>query len=148
MMAIAARIPMMATTTRSSMRVNPRRPSRPIDSLHLLERESHDSTRMIVGAVRDFLAACGAQPYRIVAAVSGGADSTALLVALAELRAEGFEIAAAHVNHHLRGTESDDDEAFVRELCDRFSIELDVADGTLDPAAVKRAGIEAAARET
>src|SRR5438067_12184705 len=136
MMAIAARIPMMATTTRSSMRVNPRRPSRPIDSLHLLERESHDSTRMIVGVVRDFLAACGAQPYRIVAAVSGGAESTALIVALAELRAEGFQTAAAHVNHHLRRADADDDEAVLRELCDRFASELDVADGTLAPAAL------------
>jgi tRNA(Ile)-lysidine synthase len=102
---------------------------------------------MVISALRQFFATYGAQPCRLVAAVSGGADSTALLIALADLRADGFEVTAAHVNHHLRGAESDADEAFVRELCDRFSIELDVADGTLDPAAVKRAGIEAAARE-
>jgi tRNA(Ile)-lysidine synthase len=103
---------------------------------------------MILFALRQFFARYGTQPCHIVAAVSGGADSTALLVALKELRADGFEVTAAHVNHHLRGAESDADEAFVRDLCDRLSIELDVADGTLDPAAVKRAGIEAAARET
>jgi len=80
----------------------------------------------------------------IVVAVSGGFDSTALLVALHDL---AWPIVAAHVNHHLRGSESDADEAFVRELCDARGIALDVADGTLDPAAIRDRGIEAAARE-
>jgi tRNA(Ile)-lysidine synthase len=47
----------------------------------------------------------------------------------------------------LRGAESDDDEAYVRELCARYDIALRVADGTLDPDAVRHRGIEAAARE-
>lgn len=81
---------------------------------------------------------------RVTVAVSGGADSTALLVALAQ---EGFDVTAAHVNHHLRGSESDQDEAFVRELCQRFGIPLHVEDGMLDPGVVKARGIEAAARE-
>jgi tRNA(Ile)-lysidine synthase len=79
----------------------------------------------------------------MVAAVSGGADSTALLLVLRDQ----FDVVAAHVNHHLRGAESDDDEAFVRDLCARLQIELIVADGTLDREAIKRSGIEAAARE-
>src|SRR6185436_6740889 len=83
----------------------------------------------------------------IVAAVSGGADSTALLLALAELRDDGFEIHAAHVNNHLRGADSDADEAFVRDLCGRLGITLHVADGTLDAERVRERGIEAAARE-
>jgi len=81
----------------------------------------------------------------VVVAVSGGADSTALLVAFREMR--DFPITAAHINHHLRGAESDDDEAFVRDLCARLDVPLDVADGTLDPVDVKRSGIEAAARD-
>jgi tRNA(Ile)-lysidine synthase len=81
---------------------------------------------------------------RVVVAVSGGPDSTALLVALAELRAD---IVAAHVNHHLRGEESDGDERFVRELCARLNVHVRVADGTLHPDAIRRHGIEAAARE-
>jgi len=81
----------------------------------------------------------------VVVAVSGGADSTALLVAFSEMR--DFPVAAAHVNHHLRGAESDEDEAFVRDLCARLNVPLDVADGTLDPRDVKRVGIEAAARD-
>src|SRR5437588_3707185 len=99
---------------------------------------------MIVDAIRRFFAEHGIRGP-IVVAVSGGVDSTALLVALVE--AGGIEFSAAHINHHLRGTESDDDEAYVRELCARYDIPLRVADGTLDPEAVRHRGIEAAARE-
>ncbi|HVY91552.1 MAG TPA: tRNA lysidine(34) synthetase TilS, partial [Bryobacteraceae bacterium] len=50
---------------------------------------------------------------RIGVAVSGGADSVFLLTALQEL---GVVVAVVHVNHQLRGVESDADEAFVRDL--------------------------------
>ncbi|MCI8422985.1 MAG: tRNA lysidine(34) synthetase TilS [Lawsonibacter sp.] len=60
---------------------------------------------------------------RILCAVSGGADSICLLHALYQLRAKrGFQLAAAHYNHMLRGEESDRDAAFVhqfRNLCCR-----------------------------
>ena len=79
--------------------------------------------------------------------MSGGIDSCALLLALAELRDDGFTISAAHVNHHLRGADSDADEAFVRDLCASLGIEVVVFDGTLDPELVRARGIEAAARE-
>jgi len=98
---------------------------------------------VVVNAIRRFLAEHNIRGP-IVAAVSGGVDSTALLVALVEV---DVEFSAAHINHHLRGAESDDDEAYVRELCARYDIPLRVADGTLDPEAVKHRGIEAAARE-
>ena len=100
---------------------------------------------MVIRTLHRFFENHGIEKCKIVAAVSSGADSTALLAALAEL--DRFDITAAHVNHHLRGEESDGDERFVRELCARLGIELDVADGTLDPDAVKRSGIEAAARD-
>ena len=77
----------------------------------------------------------------LVVAISGGIDSTALLLALRELG--GFELIVGHVNHHLRGAESDADEAFVASL----GGELRIADGTLDPDAIRRHGIEAAARD-
>src|SRR3954469_5385229 len=98
---------------------------------------------VIVDAIRSFFAEHGIRGP-IVAAVSGGVDSTALLAALVEV---DIEFSAAHINHHLRGAESDDDEAYVRELCARYDIPLRVADGTLDPEAVRHRGIEAAARE-
>lgn len=54
----------------------------------------------------------------LVVAISGGADSTALACALAALRRRtpGGPLILAHVNHQLRGAESDNDEAFVRHL--------------------------------
>lgn len=55
----------------------------------------------------------------LIAAVSGGADSVALLDALLRLRQRGQApqtIIAAHLNHQLRGEESDGDEEFVRAL--------------------------------
>jgi tRNA(Ile)-lysidine synthase len=100
---------------------------------------------VIVDVIRRFFAANGIGKEPLVAAVSGGIDSTALLVALVEM--VDVDFSAAHINHHLRGNESDDDEAYVRELCARYDIPLQVADGTLDAEAVKHRGVEAAARE-
>jgi tRNA(Ile)-lysidine synthase len=60
---------------------------------------------------------------RIGVAVSGGADSTFLLHALHEL---GLAAAILHINHGLRGAESEADEAFVRELALRFALPLHV----------------------
>jgi tRNA(Ile)-lysidine synthase len=98
---------------------------------------------MIADAIRRFFAELDIRGP-IVAAVSGGVDSTALLVALMEVE---IKFSAAHINHHLRGAESDDDEAYVRELCARYDVPLRVADGALDPHAIRDRGVEAAARE-
>ena len=54
---------------------------------------------------------------KVLAALSGGADSTALLLALCELQKElGFELFAAHFNHGIREA-AVEDESFCRELC-------------------------------
>src|SRR5262245_26420277 len=63
----------------------------------------------------------------IIAAVSGGADSVALLDALARFqRSEGRpgSIIVAHLNHQLRGEESHEDEAFVRDLANRLNLSV------------------------
>lgn len=62
----------------------------------------------------------------VLVALSGGADSTALLNFLLEQREELAltGVAAAHVNHGLRGEESARDEAFVREMCSRLGVPL------------------------
>lgn len=62
---------------------------------------------------------------KILTAVSGGADSVALLRVLAAL---GCNCIAAHCNFHLRGDEADRDEAFVRKLCHDLDIELRCTD--------------------
>lgn len=60
--------------------------------------------------------------------LSGGADSVCLLLILNELKDElGLKsISACHINHLLRGEDSENDEAFVRCLCDRLDIPLKV----------------------
>ena len=71
---------------------------------------------------REALFSPGAQ---VVCAVSGGADSMAMLCCLRELAAElSVYVRAAHFNHRLRGAESDGDEAFVRAFCAAEGIEL------------------------
>lgn len=59
----------------------------------------------------------------VLVALSGGADSVALLDVL--VRA-GYQCIAAHCNFHLRGAESDRDEAFVRTLCAEMNVPLEV----------------------
>lgn len=60
---------------------------------------------------------------RIVVAVSGGADSVALLDALS---ASGFTCVAAHCNFHLRGDESDRDMEHVRDIARRLGVDLHI----------------------
>lgn len=81
----------------------------------------------------------------VVCALSGGADSVALVYAM-KLLAQKLEItvSAAHFNHHLRGAESDSDESFVRQFCRHHDIELQVGSGTVEPG---EKGLEAAARK-
>ncbi|MEF9852852.1 MAG: tRNA lysidine(34) synthetase TilS [Hydrogenoanaerobacterium sp.] len=63
----------------------------------------------------------------IIAAVSGGADSTALLHFLhSNAKIFGITLRAAHINHGIRGAEGDSDEMFVRELCKKLSVQLTV----------------------
>lgn len=63
----------------------------------------------------------------VQAALSGGADSVCLLLVLYEYCCKnGNKLTAVHINHCLRGSESDRDENFCRELCGRYGIPLTV----------------------
>lgn len=80
-----------------------------------------------------------------IVALSGGADSVALLLLL---KNAGFNVHAAHCNFRLRGAESDRDEAFCAELCHRLGVELHrVHFDTREYAELHKVSIEMAARE-
>lgn len=60
---------------------------------------------------------------RVLVAVSGGIDSSLLLFLLDRIKSDiPMTLGVAHVNHGLRGPESERDEAFVRDLADRLSL--------------------------
>src|ERR1700729_1647844 len=62
---------------------------------------------------------------RLCVAISGGADSVALLLALhTERESLGIGLSAAHVHHGLRGEEADADQRFVEDLCTAHDIPL------------------------
>ncbi len=93
-------------------------------------------TTKLVEKIRESMTTAGLSAddkSRLLVALSGGADSVALLRALLEL---GYDCVAAHCNFHLRGDESMRDERFVRDLCQRLGVELHVQD--FDVEAYKR----------
>ena len=70
---------------------------------------------------------CFAHTRNVMVAISGGPDSVALLVGLCQLSSQlGVEIRAGHVNHGVRGQESEDDQRFVAGLCEAQGIRLAV----------------------
>ena len=80
-----------------------------------------------------------------IVALSGGADSVALLLVL---KALGYRIEAAHCNFHLRGSESNRDEEFVKSLCKTYAIPLHLIHfDTAEYARLHQVSIEMAARE-
>ena len=63
----------------------------------------------------------------VLVGVSGGADSVALLHALHKLcqnKELSIDIFAGHINHNLRGKQSDSDQTYVKELCQAMGVEL------------------------
>ena len=63
----------------------------------------------------------------VYAGFSGGADSTALLLALNALKGRyGYTLRAVHINHNIRGEESGRDQRFCEELCRKLGIDIDV----------------------
>ena len=86
---------------------------------------------------------------RVGVAVSGGADSVALLRLIMELRTElGVVLSVVHFNHKLRGLEADADEQFVAELASQNKLEFHRESGDVTAySAAKHLSLETAARE-
>ena len=100
----------------------------------------------LTGKVQQFISQNGLLPdgATVIAGVSGGADSTALLRILLALN---YRCIAVHCNFHLRGAESDRDQKFVEELCSELHVELITCSyDTASYARQKGISIEMAAR--
>ena len=86
---------------------------------------------------------------KIIVGVSGGIDSVVLLDLMMELKDRlHLEISVAHVNHNLRGNESDEDKAFVIKLADNYGIECIVHDANTKAYMVEhKTSLQVGARE-
>lgn len=86
----------------------------------------------------------------VAVAISGGCDSMALLRAMQELKERdggAGRLSAMHVNHHLRGADSDEDSAWCQQQCAMLGVPLEVLNGAVsERAQAEGDGIEAAAR--
>ncbi len=83
----------------------------------------------------------------VVTALSGGADSVSLLYSLKMLSEElGIKVSACHINHMLRGDESDRDMNFCQDLCEGFNVKLIVLKTDVLSAKLKHESVEECAR--
>ena len=89
------------------------------------------------------------QGMHLLVALSGGADSVALLALLCQARSDyGLGISAVHFHHGIRNEEADSDAAFCRGLCARLGVELIEGSGSVPRyARENHLGMESAARE-
>ena len=82
----------------------------------------------------------------VIIAISGGADSVSLALALHDLKVRNkldLRFILAHFNHHLRGEESKRDEEFVKNLAEKFGFELIIGKGEIS----KNENLEQSARK-
>jgi tRNA(Ile)-lysidine synthase len=99
------------------------------------------ATHRLTAAVRRVMPRLMSHGGGIVVAVSGGPDSVALLAALSAIGVSPLTV--AHVNHHLRGAESDEDSTFVENLATQYCLSFCVEHAPIPVGA----SIEASARQ-
>lgn len=85
----------------------------------------------------------------VLIALSGGSDSVALFSVMLKLREKlGLTVFAAHVNHNLRGKDSEGDEFFVKNLCKKYNVPLFVKSVDINKISKEKSiGTEQCARE-
>ena len=85
----------------------------------------------------------------VLIALSGGSDSVALFSVILKLREKlGLTVFAAHVNHNLRGKDSEGDEFFVKNLCKKYNVPLFVKSVDINKISKEKSiGTEQCARE-
>jgi tRNA(Ile)-lysidine synthase len=107
---------------------------------------------ILVSRVRDAITSRGLlrAGERVAVAVSGGADSVALLLLLIDLRKQlGVVVSVAHFNHKLRGKDSDNDERFVSKLAAKYGLVFHSAQLDVGAKAKRdKANLEDTARRT
>ncbi len=97
--------------------------------------------------LRDGLKRCDIANSRLLVAVSGGADSVALLQGLVDLSQEfSLELFVAHLNHRLRGGASDADARWVRELAASLNLPNEIGEIPEGSLAANASGLEEQAR--
>lgn len=107
---------------------------------------------MMVSAFRDKVYTMLKKPWfslpcHVLVAVSGGADSMALLHTLLSFSEEGIRISAVHIHHGLRGERADRDEQFVRDYCRNNDVKLLVYhENVAEYAATHKLSLEEAGR--
>lgn len=90
-----------------------------VQNLPMIHQASN-SAKILTDLKKSFSESMAANNHSLIA-ISGGPDSTALLLALSQLP---YKLSACHVNHHLRGEESNKDQAFCESLCQKLNINL------------------------
>jgi len=105
--------------------------------------------KTVLKAVKEFSLLGDYRGATVTVALSGGADSMALINVLLELKEElGITVEAAHFNHLIRGDEAKRDEDFVKEQCKKLGVKLYSGQGDVpDFAKEKGISLETAARE-
>lgn len=98
--------------------------------------------------LRAGLERCDIRHARVLVAVSGGADSVALLRGLCEFASEfSLELCVGHLNHRLRGTDSDDDATWVSDLATKLCLTCEVGTVASDVLSPDDSGLEETARQ-
>lgn len=109
--------------------------------------DTSESQQRFLEQLRAGLQACDVSNSHMLVALSGGPDSVALLRGLVQVRDEfALQLYVGHVNHRLRGMESDNDAQWVRELCDEFALPCHVETVDAVPGSTVGESLEEAAR--